>query len=145
NDLVIRREQLPLGLRDDLLAQAMAIVRTPPRRSVGWTLQRAGDGAARAAQVTAAERTSAVTLDGGLRTHARYRVRNRGQQYLALQLPESSRLLSVLVKGEPARGLSGAIGEVAVTLIPLPQTSAADLSFLVEIVMADQLPGATRL
>ena len=93
----------------------MAIVRTPPQRDVVWNLQRAGDGVAQAAQVTAAELTSVLSLDGSLRTHARYRVRNRGQQFLALQLPESARLLSVLVKGEPARGLSAAIGETWAT------------------------------
>jgi hypothetical protein len=145
DDLVVRREQLPLVLRDDLLAQAMAIVRVPPQRQPVWNLQRASEGAAQAAQVTAAELTSVLAMDGSLRTLARYRVRNRGQQYLALQLPESARILSVLVKGEPARGLSAAIGDVPVTLIPLPQTSAADLSFLVEVVLADRLAGVSRL
>jgi hypothetical protein len=145
DDLIVRREQLPLVLRDDLLAQAMAIVRVPPQREPIWDLQRASEGAAQAAQVTAAELTSVLARDGSLRTQARYRVRNRGQQYLALQLPESARILSVLVKGQPARGLSAAIGEMPVTLVPLPQTSAADLSFLVELVLADQLAGVTRL
>ena len=37
NALIVRREQLPLVLRNDLLAQAMAIVRLPKETEVAWT------------------------------------------------------------------------------------------------------------
>ena len=51
----------------------------------------------------------------------------------------------MLVKGEPARALDAQIGEQPVTLVPLPQTSAADLSFLVQVVLTGRLPGVERL
>src|SRR5690606_33675443 len=54
----------------------------------------------------------------------------------ALILPERTRLLSALVREEPVRCLTAQIGEQPVTLVPLPQTSVADLSFLVSIVVA---------
>ena len=145
NALTVRREQLPLVLRNDLLAQAMAIVRLPKEVEVAWTLERVTEQQIQAAQVTAAELTSVLAMDGSVRTLAQYRIRNRGQQFLALRLPESTRLLSVLVKGSPARALDAQIGEQPVTLVPLPQTSAADLSFLVQVVLTGRLSGIRRL
>ena len=143
--LITRREQLPLVLGSDLIAQAMAVVRLPAGQDVAWTLQGVTEQQTQAAQVTSAELTSVLAADGGVRTEATYRVRNRGQQFLALKLPEDSRILSVLVKNEPARCLSASVGEQPVSLVPLPQTSLADLSFLVRVVVQGKIPDVDRL
>ncbi len=44
-----------------------------------------------------------LTPEGALRCRAEYRVRNNDQAFLAFDLPDHSRLLGVLVAGEPAK------------------------------------------
>ncbi|MBX3439343.1 MAG: hypothetical protein KF861_17785, partial [Planctomycetaceae bacterium] len=137
---IVRTEQLPFSLRSELLAQAMEVVAVPTTDSLVWQLQPVTVDRTAAATVTSSDLTTVLATDGSWRTHASYRVRNRGQQFLAVRLPTGASLLSVLVKERPARALRTSIQNDAVVLVPLPQTSAADLSFVVQLVLQGVLP-----
>ena len=133
------RDELPLTLRTDLLDQAMEIVRVSAARVPSWRTERLQQAAAATATVTAAEMISVLDYDGSWRMQAIYTVRNRGQQFLALRIPEGARILSVFVRGVPSRTVETSLGSETIQLVALPQTSAADLSFEVKLVLAGRL------
>ena len=135
----VSRDELPLSLRDDLLRQAVEIVRIRDGKQPMWSMQRLQQADAATATVTGANLTSVLEYDGSYRMQAVYTIRNRGHQFLALHLPEDSRVLSVFVRGVPSRTVKTTLGEQTVHLIALPQTSAADLSFDVKLVLAGRL------
>ncbi len=135
---VVQRENLPLVLRSELVAQAMEIVRLQREQDVTWQMQRVTEQATATATVTAAELRTMLATDGSWRTQASYRVRNRGHQFLAVRVPGKARVLSVMVKESPARISRTMLDDEPVLLVPLPQTSAADLSFTVTLVLQGQ-------
>lgn len=135
----VSRDELPLTLRSDLLDQAMEIVRVGAERVPSWRTERLQQAQAATATVTAAEMISVLDFDGSWRMQAIYTVRNRGQQFLALRMPEGARILSVYVRGVPSRTVETSLGSETVQLVALPQTSAADLSFEVKLVLAGRL------
>ncbi|MCA9077402.1 MAG: hypothetical protein KDA93_20415 [Planctomycetaceae bacterium] len=132
---VVQRENLPLVLRSELVAQAMEMARLQPGQEVSWQMQRVTEQMTATATVTAAELKTMLAADGSWRTEASYRVRNRGHQFLAVRVPSEARLLSVMVKDQPARISRTILDEEPVLLVPLPQTSAADLSFTATLVL----------
>ena len=136
----ISRDELPFELRDELLNQAMEIVRIQPGSPPAWQLERLAQVASADATVIAAELKTVLDYDGSWRLKAVYTVRNRGRQFLALNLPVESRVLSVFVRGAPSRTVLTALSGRDIHLIALPQTSIADLSFDVELVLAGRLP-----
>jgi hypothetical protein len=140
---IVAQADLPLKVNSDLVQQALAIVRLRPERLPVWQLEPLAEQQGPTATVLGADLLTAVEADGSWRTRATYIVRNRGRQFLALQLPEESRLLSVVVRGTPARATTAALGSGSIQLIALPQTSAAELSFDIEVVVSGRLP--TRL
>jgi hypothetical protein len=136
----VRAGDLPFKLRDDLVAQAMEAVRMRGGAGVSWQMQPVIEQQAATATVTSADLTTILAADGSWRTQADYRVRNRGHQFLAVRLPAGARLLSVLVKDQPTRAQQTELTGEAVALVPLPQTSAADLSFEITLVLQGVLP-----
>ncbi len=136
----VRAEDLPLTLRSELLAQAMEVAEVPIDGTVTWQMQSVIEQRQATATVTSADLTTVLAADGSWRTDAAYRVRNRGHQFLAVRVPADARLLSVLVKDRPARVLRTELNEKPAALVPLPQTSAADLSFVVRLVLQGTLP-----
>jgi hypothetical protein len=136
----IQPDELPFVIRNEVLTRAMELVRLTPGVATTWQMQRVLEQRTAAAQVTGSDLTTVVADDGSWRTRAEYRVRNRGQQFLAVHLPEGGRLLSVLVRDEPVEVLTTSLGARLIRLIPLPQTSAADLSFPVVMVLDGRLP-----
>lgn len=130
---------LPLQVSEVLVNQAMDIVRVTAGNPPVWQLERLELAEAANATVTGAELTTVLDYDGSWRTQAVYTVRNRGRQFLALKLPEGARVLSVFVRGAPSRTVETTLGEQAVHLIALPQTSAADLSFPIRVILAGRL------
>jgi len=136
----IARDDLPFELRDELLNQAMEIVRIKSGSAPAWKLERLAQVASAEATVTAAEMRTVLDYDGSWRMKAVYTVRNRGRQFLALNLPADARVLSVFVRGTPSRTVLTTLDNQPVHLIALPQTSISDLSFNVEIVLAGRLP-----
>lgn len=150
----VDREEMPLKLDDSLANQAMTLARLlgngkPPVYQIQQF--QADQGAA--AAVNLSQLTTVLAHDGSWKTHAEYRLRNRSRQFLAITLPEKAQVLSAFVKGVPvAPVLLKQPSEKAekteesheVYLLALPKTSAADLSFSVNLIivgrLADRLP-----
>ncbi|QDT30802.1 hypothetical protein [Thalassoglobus polymorphus] len=129
-------EQLPLVVHQKLVQQAMGITRVREDKLPSWTVQSMEELTVSKALVLTAHLESVLELDGSWRTLATYGIRNRGRQFLALHVPEGSRILSVFVRGQASRTVVTEINEQTTHLIALPQTSAADLSFDVEVLLA---------
>ncbi len=139
------KDQLPLVVDNSLLVQAMAITELSSEQAMPkWKLVRSAMQDNGKATITGSELVTALAWDGAWKTKATYTVRNRGQQFLGLKLPEGSQLMSVFVKGRASRTVTTKLHEKTVHLVPLPQTSVVDLSFPVEITLAGQLPTPIR-
>ncbi|WP_437229335.1 hypothetical protein SH661x_001387 [Planctomicrobium sp. SH661] len=132
-------DQLPLAMPEKLLQQAMEIVRVRTDKVPAWKMQRMERAAGSQAVIPSCTMTTILQMDGSWRTQAVFGVRNRGQQFLALKLPQQSSILSVFVRGEPGRCVLTKLGEESIHLIALPQTSVADLSFDVTLMLTGQL------
>lgn len=136
----IPREQLPLIVQSNLLDQALSITELSGQQALPrWKISRSATQDTGRATVTGSELVTTLTWDGTWRTKATYTVKNRGQQFLGLRLPEGSQLLSVFVKGQPSRTVTTKLKEQPVHLVPLPQTSVVDLSFDVQITLSGHL------
>ena len=133
---------LPLQVSQVLVNQAMDIVRISAGSAPVWQMERLESTDAANATVTGAALTTVLDYDGSWRMQAVYTVRNRGRQFLALKLPEDSRLLSVFVRGQPSRTVETTLGTEPVHLVALPQTSAADLSFDIRLILTGRMPTA---
>ncbi len=128
-----------IRVRQDLIDQAAEVVRV---RTVGagvtWKQQRFQAEQLLPAAVNLAHHITVLAPDGSWREQVSYRVRNRKRQFLAVKLPAGSQVLSLFVKGLPARPVSPA-KETGFTLIPLPKTVEGDVAFEVVMVLAGQL------
>ncbi len=129
-------EQIPLNVHLELVQQAMEITRIRDGKLPSWKIQHMEELAVSKAVVLSAHLETVLELDGSWRTMATYGIRNRGRQFLAIDLPENSRVLSVFVRGNPSRTVVTKFKEKTIHLVALPQTSAADLSFGVKILLA---------
>ncbi|CAK9009496.1 Uncharacterized protein SCF082_LOCUS10308, partial [Durusdinium trenchii] len=134
----VTRDDIPLKLHDDLVQQAMQLVVVREDAAPTWQVQRAQQTQVASASVLSANLVTVLEIDGSWRTQATYGIRNRGHQFLALELPEGSRILSVVVRHQPTRAVHTELDGRQVELIALPQTSAADLSFDVRVILAGQ-------
>ena len=136
----IPRDQLPLIVESGLLDQALAITELSSQQALPkWKLVRSAVQDTGRATITGSELVTSLAWDGAWKTRATYTVRNRGQQFLGLKLPENSQLMSVFVKGRPSRTVLSKLNEKTIHLVPLPQTSVVDLSFDVQITLGGQL------
>jgi hypothetical protein len=129
-------DQLPLHLPADLVRQALEIVRVRPNQPPSWQLQRPAAGIGSQAIVLTAHLTTLLERDGSWRTQAVYGVRNRGQQFLAIRLPDGCNILSVFVRDEASRTVITEHNGQKLHLVALPQTSKADLSFDVKLILS---------
>jgi hypothetical protein len=128
-----------IKLREDLVQQAAEIVRIKnPQLPVAWKQQRFKAEQLLPASVNLAHHITVIASDGSWREQASYRLRNRSRQFLALRLPADSEVLSLFVKGNPARPVRSS-KDAGVTLIPLPKTTEGDVSFEVQLVLAGHL------
>ncbi len=128
----VGRDDVAIVLREELVQQAMAIVRVRENGpSPVWNIVTAASEQISSDLVLQAELTTLLEMDGTWRTQATYTIRNQGHQFLAVKLPADSRVLSVMVRGQAGRTFGRMFGEQPVHLIPLPATSAADLSYQV--------------
>ena len=130
-----------IKLRQDLIHQAAEIVRVKnPLTPVVWKQERFKAEQLLPASVNLAHHVTVLAADGSWREQVSYHLRNRVRQFLAVRLPPDSQVLSLFVKGVPARPvqLANATGQI---LIPLPKTTEGDVSFEVHLVLAGQLPG----
>lgn len=129
-------EQIPINVHQQLVQQAMEITRIRDGKVPSWKIQHMEELAVSKAVVLSAHLETVLELDGSWRTMATYGIRNRGRQFLAIDLPEDSRVLSVFVRGNPSRTVVTKFKEKTIHLVALPQTSAADLSFDVKVLLA---------
>lgn len=137
------RDQLPLRLKEELLDQALEIAALKTSRPLPtWKLESIGNNQAASALVLLADLRTVLETDGSWRTQVDYRVRNRGRQFLAVRLPAEARLLSVTVRGKPSQATTTDVAGRPALLIPLPATSAVDLSFDIRLVLAGKFPTA---
>lgn len=136
----IPADQLPLTMPPELVRQAMEIVRVRADKLPAWTMQRMERAGSAQAVIPSYTMKTVLQMDGSWRTTAVFGVRNRGQQFLALKLPDDSRILSVFVRGKPGRTVVTKLADQTIHLIALPQTSIADLSFEVTLMLAGNLP-----
>ena len=98
------------------------------------------------AKVQLAELVSVLAADGSWRTEAVYTIRNRAQQFLAVRIPDGSRVLSVSVNGVASRPVeSKEARSRQVVLVALPNTSEGDLSFPVRMIVAGRFGQAGKL
>lgn len=133
---------LPISLSQNLLDQATQLLQInrnalPPV----WRVQRFEQQQGAPASVNIADITTVIAVDGTWRAQALYTIKNRARQFLALELPAGTRLLSLFVRDQPVRAVETTLGEKKIQLIPLPKTSASDLSFRVKVVFAGNLAG----
>ena len=128
-------QSLPIQLEQDMINQAAETLRVRDAAAQpSWTVRRFAQQSGAPASVNLADLALVIAQDGSWRGQAVYTIRNRRRQFLAVRMPDKSELLSLFVKGQPARPVTTAIGEKAVQLIALPRQSDADLSFQVKLV-----------
>ncbi|HVV99479.1 MAG TPA: hypothetical protein VHB77_04025, partial [Planctomycetaceae bacterium] len=130
-----------MKVRPDLIDQAAEIVRIRnPQAVVAWKLQRMKAEKLLPAVINLSNQITVLAADGSWRAQAMYRIRNRSRQFLALQMPENSRILSLFVRNLPARPVHTTRNGRNLELIPLPKTIEGDLSFDVTLVFSGRLP-----
>ncbi len=138
----VERSSLPIQLDAQLLREAMLVGRlTRSDVAATWRLDRPAVRRGPAAFVNLADLITVLEHGGSWRTQATYRVKNVSRQFLPVEIPEQSEILSVVVKDKPARPVRATIGGKALNLIPLPEASEGDLSFDVKLIVAGKLPG----
>ena len=134
----VQRDDVPVVVQQDLVNQATELVRvktllTAPK----WSLHKYVQQPGAPASVNVADLTTILSRDGTYRAQAVYTIKNRSRQFLALQMPEGTELLSVFVAGQPSRAVAAALPSLkgaTAQLIALPKSSAASLAFEVHIV-----------
>lgn len=132
-----------IKLRQDLVQQAAEIVRVKtPQAPVSWKQQRFQAEQMLPASVNLAHHITVLAADSSWREQVVYRLRNRSRQFLAIRLPADSQVLSLFVKGLPARPVQSS-KDPGFTLIPLPKTTEGDVSFEVHLVLAGHLQSET--
>lgn len=130
----------PIQIRQTLIDQATELIRLrTSQASPTWRMSRAAPQRGAPAVVNLADLVTVLERDGTWRAQATYRVKNRARQFLAVHMPADSTILSVFVKGRPARPVETTRNDQPVHLIPLPKTSEADLSFEVQLVYSGRL------
>ncbi len=138
----VERGSLPIQLDAQLLREALLVGRlTRSDVAAAWRLDRPAVRRGPAAFVNLADLVTVLEQEGSWRTQATYRVKNVSRQFLPVEIPEQSEILSLVVKDKPARPVRATIGGKTLNLIPLPETSEGDLSFDVRLIVAGRLPG----
>jgi hypothetical protein len=140
----VDRGGLPIQVDAQLLKQAMQVGRlTRTDSSASWRMDRPAVRRGAAAFVNLADLVTVIEPGGTWRTQATYRVKNLSRQFLAVEIPEQSEILSVVAQHKPVRALHAVVGGKTYNLIPLPEVSEGDLSFDVQMVIAGRLPGGS--
>ena len=142
----IRRDQANWAtlarVLDNKITQAFVITEdAQPRLALVTKRRKVVDTAG--AAIRLAQATVVVDGSGTYRALQEYRVDNKTEQYLEIELPERGQLWTVRVAGGPVKptvvtAVGGAIND-RLLRIPLIKTAAGDLDYLVEIKYGGQL------
>jgi hypothetical protein len=128
---------LPIKINRTISDQAEILRVRDARAAIGWRVQGAQQIKSLAASVNLAKMTLVIARDGSWRGEARYKINNRSRQFLALDMPPQSQILSLFVEGRPSRPINPKLaGQSDVVLVPLPKTAAGDLAVEVKLVYA---------
>jgi len=131
-----------IDLPPSLLNQAVDTLRVvDTEATVSWDVRTLQRVKSLPASVNLSDNWLVIARDGSWRAQAGFRINNRSRQFLALTLPEESRILSVFVDGQPSRPVQTVKAGRNLTLIALPKTVAGDVSFQVKLVYAGRLRG----
>ena len=141
----VQREDVPVVIGQEFIDQATELVRVKTLLTApSWSLRKFDQEASAPASVNVADLTTIISRDGTYRGQGLYTIKNRSRQFLALQMPEGTELLSVYVADQPARAVTTELPSLnggTAQLIALPKTSAASLSFPVKIIWRGRLSG----
>ncbi|MDA1014866.1 MAG: hypothetical protein O3A00_10500 [Planctomycetota bacterium] len=140
----IRDADLPDGLTvsGQLLTKASEKFRLRSGRPIPeWRVVRRKQDSGDSAVIRLANLKTVIAADGSWRTKATYTMTNQSRQFLAIELPDQSRLLAVVVQGKPSRAVISKSDKRSRHLIPLPVTSVTDPTFNVELVLAGMSAG----
>ncbi len=136
----VQADSLKIRLRESRLVQATDILQLRSESVIPrWRITRPKRQSGAAAVVNMVDLLTIFERDGTWRTQATYRVRNRTRQFLAVDLPENARLLSLFVQGQPSRPVKSNAGESGRLFVPLPKTSRAEPSFEIRLIIAGRL------
>lgn len=140
NSSPVDSSTLPIVVDKELLKQALAVEQfNQPGAQVVYAYQKKVREVGLPASVNQARLISILEMDGSWRMQAVYRMKNLKRQFLAVRLPENSRLLSAFVAREPTRPSMTMIKNQKVYLLPLPKTSEVDLAFDVHLTLSGEL------
>ncbi len=137
----------PVGMETtvpSLLPYKPAALRTAQifRARPDWSLQAGIEQlettAGNQAVILYASLTTAFRSNGEEWLKAVYHMQNRSLQFLPVQLPEESELISVIVAGSEVRADRGTVEGKPVILVPLIQTKPGQLAYDVELVLRSQ-------
>lgn len=132
--------QIPFALPPRIMHQVTEAWKFLPGDPLpSWSYHKIPPVPLAAAVIRLADHATAVARDGSYRTRVVYHLRNLGRQFLALVPQDSWRLLSVYVQDQPSRAMQQMHEGKQLWLIPLPQTSEADLSTHVTLTYAGKL------
>ncbi len=94
------------------------------------------------ARIGIAQTLMIVDENGAYRASQEYRVENRTEQFLEIELPDGAELWTVLVAGEPVKPMTAAIppGAGQRVRLPLVKTATGDLDYPVLIKYGGRLP-----
>ncbi len=94
------------------------------------------------ARIGIAQTLMIVDETGAYRASQEYRIENRTEQYLEIELPADAELWSVLVAGQPVKPMTAkvAAGAGQRVRLPLVKTAAGDLDYPVVIKYGGRLP-----
>jgi hypothetical protein len=142
---------LPIRISKTISDRAAEILRVRDAQgAIAWQRQGEQEHQSLPASVNLARMTLVISRDGSWRGEARYRLNNRSRQFLALQMPYQSQILSLFVAGRPSRPIQPQNAEPRdLILVPLSKTAAGDLAIEVKLVYAGrfdrQLPRGVQV
>ncbi len=85
------------------------------------------------ASIEFSKTTMVVDSSGAYRALQNFQVNNRSEQYLDVELPNGSRLLTVMVQGYPVKPVQSPTGTDRQLRIPLVKTPEGDLDYSVQL------------
>ncbi len=133
----VAADQIRTEIPEGFLQQSVAIRRlSSGRPQSAWRLSFPEQQQVAPAVIALAEHVTILSEDASWRSRHRLQVRNESRQFLPVFVPDDSRFLYCLVKGQPTRVVSRIEGDRTLYLIPVPQSGAVAAPFDVEFALA---------
>lgn len=141
----VRAEEIRTKMPAELLQQSVAIRRlNASQPNSAWKLKFPKRQMVAPAVVALAAHVTVVASDSTWRSRHGLLLRNESRQFLPIILPDDSRILFCLVKGQPTRVVTRREGDQTLHLIPIPQSGEVAAPFEVQFGLAGQLPAISQ-